>query len=239
MAQTHVHGNGTTPQFADSPNIDSFGRLRVSVANTLFDAQQEYGLDTRTTWDAAANGVLATASFNGSVADSGNVVGPRAAATRLTPITVSATNTHYAVLQSKQYVRYIPGKSQLIFLTGVFAPSADSAVSVVLRSSTSGTVVDTSVAQASWNIDKMDGTGPSRILLDPTKAQILFIQAQWLGVGRVIIGFDVGGVLYPCHQFMNANATTTPLHADVQPASSHGGAHRGIDLDVQVGVFRR
>lgn len=210
MAQTQINGLATTPQFSDSPNIDAFGRLRVSVANTLFDSQQEYGLDTRKVWDATANGTLAAASSNGSVASAGNVVGPRAAATRLTPITVSATDTHYAVLQSKQYIRYIPGKSQLVFMTGVFAAGASYTANFTVRSSTSGTVEENTVSQSSWNIDKMDGTGPSMITIDLTKTQILFIQAQWLGVGRVILGFDIGGVLYPCHQFLNSNNLLVP-----------------------------
>jgi len=71
-------------------------------------------------------------------------------------------------------------------------------------------VVDNEVAQSSWNIDKFDGTGPSGITLDFTKTQILVIQAQWLGVGRVVVGFDVDGVLYPAHQFLNANVLTVP-----------------------------
>jgi hypothetical protein len=113
-------------------------------------------------------------------------------------------------MQSRQYCRYIPGKSHLVFLTGVFAATAGAAASIVRRTSTSGSVVDTSIAQASWNIDKFDGTGPSGVTLDLTKTQILFITAQWLGVGRVVVGFDVNGVLWPAHQFLNANSLTVP-----------------------------
>jgi hypothetical protein len=96
----------------DGAQLDAFGRLRVSQSNTQFDSQQEYGLDTRTTWDATANGTLSTASSNGSVTNGSNLVGPTNANTRLTPLTVSTTSGHYSVLQSKQYIRYIPGKSQ-------------------------------------------------------------------------------------------------------------------------------
>lgn len=219
----------------DGPQLDAFGRLRVSQANTLFDSQQEYGLDTLRVWDATANGTLSSASMatNGSVSSGSNLVGPRNANTRLTPITVSTTSGHYAVLQSRQYVRYIPGKSHLILLTGIFSPGTiancdaragyfdaangvflkvtNGVASFVLRTSTSGSVSDTNaVAQASWNIDKMDGTGVSGKTLDLTKTQILYIQAQWLGTGRVICGFDIDGCLYPCHEFLNANSLTVP-----------------------------
>lgn len=195
---------------ADGPQLDAFGRLRVSSPNTVFDSQQEYGLDTLRVWDAAANGTYAAMSTAGSVTNGGNAVGPRNVDTRMTPVTVSTVNGEYSVLQSRQYVRYIPGKSHLVFITGVFAPAAGFSASFVRRTSTSGSVVDTTVAQADWNLDKFDGTGKSRITLDFTKTQILVIQAQWLGVGRVTVGFDVDGQIYPAHEFLNANTIAVP-----------------------------
>lgn len=219
--------------FRDSPNLDAFSRLRVSQPQTQFQAQQEYGLDTVTVWDATANGTLATASTNASVTNGSNAVGPTNANTRLTPITVSATSGHYSVLQSKRYMRYNPGKGFLCFVTGVFSPGTlpntvsrvgyfDDYNGVFLevqngikyfveRTSTSGSVSDANkVAQSAWNIDKLDGTGPSGLTIDLSKCNILYIQAQWLGSGRVICGFDIDGQLIPCHAFNNANAFSVP-----------------------------
>lgn len=195
---------------ADGPQLDAFSRLRVSTPTTVFDAQQEYGLDTLRVWDAAANGTYASMSTAGSVSSAGNAVGPTDTNTRMTPVTVSTTNGHYAVLQSRQYVRYIPGKSHLVLMTGVFAPAAGFSASFVRRTSTSGAVVDNEVTQANWNIDKFDGTGKSGITIDFTKTQILVIQAQWLGVGRVIVGFDIDGQIFPAHEFLNANTIAVP-----------------------------
>lgn len=196
----------------NSSQLDAFSRLRVSTSRTLFDSQQEYGLDTLRNWDATANGTLSnpTGQPNGSVVNGSNLVGPRNANTRLTPITCSSTDTHYAILQSRAYQRYIPGKGHLILLTGVYSPEYGSQISIVRRTSTSGSVVDNKVNQADWNVDKLDGTGPSGITLDLTKTQILVISAQWLGVGRVTIGFDVDGVLCPAHEFLNANELSIP-----------------------------
>lgn len=217
--------------FADSAALDAFGRLRVSSPTTLFDAQQEYGLDTRIIWDATANGTLAVAASNGSVSSASNAVGPTDANTRLTPLTVSATNGHYAVLQSKQYVRYIPGKSDVTYISGVFKPSStanvtarfgrfDSANGVffeyangtarfVHRTSTSGSVSDANAfAQADWNIDKFLGAGPSGATLDFSKAQILVVDAQMLYAGRVRVGFDVDGRICYAHEFLIANVLT-------------------------------
>jgi len=231
--------------FKDGPALDAFSRLRVSMAYSLFDSQQEYGLDTLRTWDAAANGTLAAGSSSGSAVNGSNAVGPRDVNTRLTPITVSTTNGHYSVLQSRQYTRYIPGKSHLVFLTGVFATGASSTAGFVRRTSTSGSVVDNLVAQSAWNIDKMDGTGTSGLTLDFTKTQILFISAQWLGVGRVIIGFDIDGRLYPAHQFLNANVLTVPytqtfnlpVRMEVRNTSATTTTARSGYFDANNGVF--
>jgi hypothetical protein len=86
----------------------------------------------------------------------------------------------------------------------------DTGVFVLLRSSSSGTLSDArKVYQSNWNIDTMDGNGPSGILLDITKTQIFVISKQWLGVGRVACGLDINGKLYHIHEFLNANIQTT------------------------------
>jgi hypothetical protein len=80
----------------------------------------------------------------------------------------------------------------------------------VRRTSTSGSVVDNAVAQSSWNIDKFDGTGVSGLTLDVTKVFIIVIDAQFLGMGRVRVGFDINGMIYWAHQFLHANVLTLP-----------------------------
>ena len=231
--------------YADTASLDAFGRLRVSEALTIFNAQQEYGLDTTATWDATANGVIATSSSDASVTSGSNAVGPTSSSTRMTPITVSTTNGHYSIIQSKGYFRYIPGKSHLVLITGIFASGASSTASIVVRSSTSGSVVDNAVAQTSWNIDKFDGTGPSGITLDFTKTQIFFISAQWLGVGRVVCGFSVNGRLYPAHQFLHANVLTVPyaqtfnlpVRMEIRNTGAAESTARAGYFDASNGVF--
>lgn len=236
----------TSTVMADGSQMDAFGRQRVSIANTLFDAQQEYGLDTRTTWDASANGTMSVAHSNGSAVSGSNSVGPVNSDTRLTPITVSTTNGHYAVLQSGQYVRYIPGKSHFIVITGIFASGASATARVVLRSSTSGAAVDTAVDQASWNIDKFDGSGPSEITsIDFTKVQILVIDAQMLYSGRIRVGFDVGGVLWWAHEFLVANQQllptmqtfNLPVRAEIRNTAASVSKSRFGYFDAANGVF--
>jgi hypothetical protein len=75
---------------------------------------------------------------------------------------------------------------------------------VVIRSDTTGSVVDTRVAQADWNSDQLDGT--TDFVLDVTKANIYWIDLQWLGVGIVKFGiYEQDGRKTACHVFQNPN----------------------------------
>jgi hypothetical protein len=133
------------------------------------------------------------------------------------------------IRQSVRYFPYSSGFSHSIACTGTFAPGkagvkqtimyGDSlnglgfvldgtTLYVLKRSNTSGVVVDTLVPQSQWSIDRLSphyGQNPSGITLDPTKSQIFETNFQWLGVGRVRLGFNIGGVSVPVHEFLHAN----------------------------------
>jgi hypothetical protein len=81
---------------------------------------------------------------------------------------------------------------------------------LVQRSSTSGSVAEIEVAQADWSEDKLDGTGLSGITLDATKNFIFIIDLQFLGMGRVRVGFDIGGSIIYAHEFKAANNLDVP-----------------------------
>jgi hypothetical protein len=93
---------------------------------------------------------------------------------------------------------------------GVFLEQGANGITFVLRTSTSGSATDARyVAKASWNGDKLDGTGASGITLDLTKTQILFMDFEWLGVGSVRCGFIIDGQFIVAHTFHNANIQTS------------------------------
>lgn len=195
---------------------DAFQRARTSSPTTIFDYTAQYNLGTTFRWaHSTATGGTITHVPNSSAVQLG----------------ITTTSGSKAIRQSKQYFRYQPGKSQQIFMTGVmgakkantrqrfgyfdvnnglFFEQDGTNLKVVRRTNTSGTPTDNAVNQSSWNIDKMDGTGTSGITLDMTKTQIFVIDFQWLGVGRVRFGFDVGGILYYCHEMVHANILTVP-----------------------------
>jgi hypothetical protein len=66
--------------------------------------------------------------------------------------------------------------------------------------------VERRIPQGQWNIDHLDGTGPSGYLLDPTLMQMLMIQYTWYGAGFVDFGVrgPLGNYIF-AHRFMNNN----------------------------------
>jgi hypothetical protein len=205
----------TQVQAADSPSIDAFSRWRVSNPTGLFDAQFTYNLNPLL-FEAVTAGTGATVTHD--------------ATNRQAVCTFSSTATGgQAYMQSYEFMRYQPGKSQLVFVTfnmngGTanclkFAGYSDGNNGVEFR--LNGTTPQIAIlsdtatgddikAQADWNLDKLDGTGVSGLNLDFSKVQILVIDLQALYVGRVRVGFDVGGIVYYAHEFLHANVDTAP-----------------------------
>lgn len=67
-------------------------------------------------------------------------------------------------------------------------------------------VIDRRVKQADFNIDTVDGNGPSGYVLNPSKMQMLLIQYTWYGAGFVDFGLrgPLGNYVM-CHRFQNNN----------------------------------
>lgn len=74
------------------------------------------------------------------------------------------------------------------------------------------------VSQSMWNIDPMNGTGPSRFTLDPHKGNVYQVQFQYLGYGNAFFSVEDSrtGKLSPVHVIRNANIRTTPVLKDPQ-----------------------
>jgi hypothetical protein len=195
--------------YKNSPNIDAFGRLRVSNPFTLFDSSHRF----------ADNGLWSTGTATAGTATFNAPQG-------LVDLAVTTASGSEVIRETTKVFSYQPGKSLLVLSTfvmnaaktglrqrvgyygasnGYYLELNDSTVSFVERSSVSGVLSNTLVNQSSWNVDPMDGSGPSGIILDLTKAQILFMDLEWLGVGTVRIGFVINGNFYVCHKFHHAN----------------------------------
>lgn len=199
----------------DSANLDAFSRLRVSNPLILHNSQFTYDL-APILFEQITNGAGATIAH-----DTTN---------RCAILSFAGTGAGgKSFMQSYEYLPYQPGRSQLIFVTFnmiaaavnvlKFAGYSDGVNGIEFQLngatkqfhiySATGDGSETAI-QSSWNIDKLDGTGPSGITLDITKTQILVIDIQALYVGRVRIGFDIGGEVIYAHEFLHANLASFP-----------------------------
>ena len=199
---------------------DAFGRLRVSNPLTLFDSFHRYQINDKFTTNTSGT-ANTQYQVNESVID----------------MNVGTASGDKCLRESKRVFAYQPGKSLLIMNTfvfntqktnvrqrvgyfnsnnGVFFENDGTGNYIVLRSYVTGSVVETKVAQADWNVDKFDGTGLSsqsghldRGVLNTSKANIFWIDVEWLGVGDVRCGFVVDGLMAPTHIFHNDNLNAT------------------------------
>jgi hypothetical protein len=230
--------NDITVTLADGPQSDSFGRSRVSVLTLEFNSKL---LNDKLPlfWD---EDIAGTGTSVHSVAN--------AAVT----MSVSANNDH-VIRQTFLRWNYRPGASIQFFFTfllgtvvanvtkriGFFNSNTttpfnstldgfyleDNGTDVGLVISKNG--VANRIAQSAWNIDKFDGTGPSGITIDFTKVQLMSVDMAWLGVGRVRVGFDIGGEIQIAHEFVHANINTSvfmssPNHSCRYEIRSTGGS---------------
>ncbi len=188
----------------DSPSVDAFGQLRTSSPYTAFEITHQYDLGPR----------LMGLQKN----DSGTSIVHTAPAAVLS---VPSTSGRRICHQSHRYIVYQPGRSHIVRMTGqlgsgsilagmgygddsdgVFLERTNTGMQIRLSSST---IPDQLVSQSSWNVDKMDGSGVSGIQLNPGMSQHLVIDFQWLGVGRVRVGFSVDGKTHYAHYFHFSN----------------------------------
>lgn len=246
------YGNVIGPANPSGMAVDAFGRARVSNPVTLFDSFHRYQDNGKV---GTANS--ATGSSFAHDANSSSVV-----------LSVTTANNAYVYRETNRVFAYQPGKSLQILQTFVMAPKQtglrqrygyfgadngvflevdDQNVYFVKRSKSTGTVVETRVAQSDWNVDTVDGSNaggwtetpgnqvnrnPSGLTLDLSKAQILFHDIEWLGVGSVRAGFVINGKFIHCHTWQHANIANNtymttgclPMRCEIQNTANTGNA---------------
>jgi len=208
-----ARGQAYTRYAEGSPSIDAFGNLRVGTASII--AGYEY-----------TNGDMADLFQDASVSGGSFIREPSRSEGVLS---VGTTNGASIKRTSNRYHYYQPGVGNLVIQTlyfgdlgrannsrgfmygdddnGLFWELDGTVLHVGIRSNISGTIVDTRVAQANWNADKLDGIGISGMNLDLMKANFFFFDFAWLGVGPVRFGLiGPSGERNVCHVFENPNA---------------------------------
>lgn len=203
-----VEISGGVTATAKETNYDGFGRLRVSNPHTLFEFTSVYPIDLSNDlrFDISRTG-------NGSISNEDSV----------TLLHVQG-NGDRVIIQSREYVLYQPGKSRLVYLTGVLKPSEgfegtsllgsfDGSFGYAFGYDTNGVFIterdngtDTKVYQDDWNVDSLDD-------ISFEKAQIYTMDQEWLGVGQVRLGCVVSGEYRLCHKFTHKNELDAPYFA--------------------------
>lgn len=225
------YGNRVGPANPTGTAVDAFGRARVSTPLTLFDSSHRFkdnGL-----W-ATSNTATATYAHNANAG--------------LVTLNLDTTINAEIIRETTKVFSYQPGKSLQIMNTFVMNPAKTglrqrvgyyssqngiyleldgTTLSWVERSYSNNAVNETRVSQANWNMDTLLGdvtTSPSQKTLDISKAQIMFIDVEWLGLGTVRCGFVIDGQLIHTHSFHHANlidstymtTATLPLRYEIK-----------------------
>ena len=206
------YGNLVGPANPSGVAVDAFGRARMSTPLTLFDSSHRF----------KDNGLWSTSNTAGTTYAHNANAG-------IISLNVDTTANSEIIRETTKVFSYQPGKSLQTLNTFVFNPAKTglrqrvgyygvqngvyleldgNTLNFVERSYVGGSVSETRVSQANWNIDTLLGavnTSPSQITLDISKAQIMFIDIEWLGLGTVRCGFVIDGRLIHCHSFHHAN----------------------------------
>lgn len=186
--------------------VDAFGRQKVSNPETVFDSKFLFDKFDDVAWSETL------------VDGSGNATSTHVDADSVVAVHLEAGDS--CTRQTRQRFLYQPGKSHAWIGTAVLATGtgvtcqyglldaddglafqiSGSTVSVIKRKGASDTVVN----QSSWNLDKLDGTGPSGLNVDFTKLVVFTLDMEWLSGGQARFGVFVEGRPVWCHAFTHS-----------------------------------
>jgi hypothetical protein len=188
--------------YSDSPNLDAFGRLRTAAVTNLVDIKHVYDKNPLQVNEVTAG--TATSIFNQEYAR-----------VRMS----TSANNDLVIRQGKTHPIYQPGKSQLFqasfsnfqletnvikrvgaftsitgspynsVFDGYFLESNGVTNEISFQIWRSGTTVYTA-STTSWNSNEFDPTG-----LNWSNTNLMSVDYQWLGVGRMRFALDLAGLL--------------------------------------------
>ena len=198
-----------------SQNSDLFDRLSVAEDAPLWSYSHRYNDDIDLYWDKGLTG-----TGNSFTHDTDKVV---------QILDNGTANANLIQYRTFRYFEYSKGRMQSVFMTlnpkgavanidkkwgcfddknGIFFHLNGTTPELVIRSSTSGSTVDTAYARGIWD-DPMDGTGESGITIDFSKFNLFYIQYAWLGGNAVEWGIFNDGKKIPIHRAELSNLTNT------------------------------
>ncbi len=204
---------------------DAFGRLRVAETFTLGDYKHIYAIDPNFL-DVKANGGDIQFTANKAAATmttTSNVASSAVHQTKFyhhyqpgkSQVIFSSVCFGYAQQNVTKRTGYFDDRDGIYFeqVGGTTANGTDNGtLNFVVRSYTGGSASEATVGnykrrvpQSEWNIDPCDGTGPSKFNINTSKTQLVYIDFQWLGVGRIRCGFVHNGQIILAHEYYCSN----------------------------------
>jgi hypothetical protein len=98
-------------------------------------------------------------------------------------------------------------------LTGTFSVSGGSIGGTFSTILEGVELTQTFIPTGSFNVDRLDGTGPSGMVINPQMGNVYEIDFQYLGFGnaRFAVEDPLTGKFTDCHLIRNANSRTTPV----------------------------
>lgn len=204
---------------ADGPDKDAFNRIRVSQTFTLLSKKLEYYENDHDFPELVTGTGSTTYLTNQSAvqlnapADGDSVIRQSHAYEQYQP------GNSQLIFATGAFGDHQTGITKRVGMfddkNGIFFEQSGGDYHFVIRTNsgadggTPGTPKELSrVSQSSWNIDTLKvgskTDNPSFKRIDFTKTFILIIDLEWLGVGRVRIGFVQDGVIYYAHEFVHA-----------------------------------
>jgi hypothetical protein len=208
---------------------DAFGRLRVAEPFTLGDYKHLYGVDANFIDSTANGGTITFVGNTASVLLSTNN-SPTSASIHQTKFyhgyqpgksqfILSSVVFGYAQQNVTKRTGYYDDRDGIYFEqvgSNTSNNTDNGTLNFVIRSFTTGSAVESDlgsykrrVSQSQWNVDPCDGTGPSGFNIDTSKTQLVYIDFQWLGVGRVRVGFVHNGATIIAHEYYHSNVLNT------------------------------
>ena len=215
IAEVDIRGNQLI-KVGESNQLDIWGRIRTSLPTTLFELNFNFNDRPLSMHTLLETGGTSTYDYNTSGVN----------------MAVTTASGSRVIRQTRRYFRYITGKGVNVFTTSVCEPAKaglvqewgffddndgmfvrydNDGLKAVVRSSTSGSPVDIVIDQADWNLDKMDGTGPSGFVLDPAKYNVWIVDFAWQGAGGVRFGIYNNAEVIYFHQYKPSNDLEAPF----------------------------
>lgn len=201
-------------QLSDT-SLTSKGRLRTSPPEVIFFNTFQYSVETDVWETATTSGGTATHDLTISGVD----------------MAVTSTAGSQVIRQTRNTMRYTPGRSAALSFAvryqmpiagirrrvglfngddGFYFEDNGGDYACVIINSDGGSPTITRVSRANWNGDKLDGTGPSGIIADPTAQQLISMDYEWYGAGQVIFQYIINGKAIVIHTFNTGNIAQGP-----------------------------